>query len=316
MLTSFHAHGKLLLTAEYFVLDGALALAVPLRRGQSLTLSATHTDYPFPVLRWESLDLDGKPWFDAVFRTDGFERLSASDADTARRLQDILSTAADLNPAFVPAVPGSRDILARTRLDFPREWGLGTSSTLVSLVARWAQTDPFSLLAPTFGGSGYDLACATAENPIFYRLRNGSPVVVPAPFFPPFSRQLSFVYLGQKQDSREGIRRYRERTASRNVDRRRIDRISELTSALAHADSLDSFGLLLQEHETIVSETIGLPTLRDRLFPDFDGFVKSLGAWGGDFALVASRRPLADTKDFFNEKGFPVFFPYHDLVRG
>jgi mevalonate kinase len=316
MATSFHAHGKLLLTAEYFVLDGALALAVPVRRGQSLTISGIRTDQPFPVLRWESLDLFGKTWFHATFRSKDFELLSSSDRSMATRLQHLLTTASMLNPAFSPAMTGYRDTLASTRLDFPREWGLGTSSTLISLLARWSRTNPFSLSYHTFGGSGYDVACATADTPILYRLQDGSPQVEKSSFAPPFADQLSFVYLGQKQDSRDGILRYRARVSDHPDKLRRIARISELTAAVAAADSFDTFAQLLREHETIVSETIGLPTLQDRLFPDFDGVLKSLGAWGGDFALAASRRPAVATKDFFNEKGFPVFFLYQDLVHG
>ena len=37
-MDAFYSHGKLLLTGEYLVLDGALALAVPCKLGQSLTV--------------------------------------------------------------------------------------------------------------------------------------------------------------------------------------------------------------------------------------------------------------------------------------
>ena len=57
-----------------------------------------------------------------------------------------------------------------TKLTFPRAWGLGTSSTLISLIAQWAKCDPFELLFEAFGGSGYDIACATANSPISYQL--------------------------------------------------------------------------------------------------------------------------------------------------
>ncbi|MEM0993828.1 MAG: GHMP kinase, partial [Bacteroidota bacterium] len=36
--TSYYAHGKLLLTGEYAVLDGAVALAVPSKLGQRLDI--------------------------------------------------------------------------------------------------------------------------------------------------------------------------------------------------------------------------------------------------------------------------------------
>jgi len=47
------------------------------------------------------------------------------------------------------------------------------------------------------------------------------------------------------------------------------------------------------------------------LFSDFSGSIKSLGAWGGDFVLVAhSENPTA----YFKEKGYEVIFSYHQMV--
>ncbi len=37
-MTTFRSNGKLLLTAEYLVLDGARAIALPTKLGQSLTV--------------------------------------------------------------------------------------------------------------------------------------------------------------------------------------------------------------------------------------------------------------------------------------
>ena len=52
-----------------------------------------------------------------------------------------------------------------TQLEFPREWGLGSSSTLISNLGLWAETDPYDLLSATLGGSGYDIAAARSESP-------------------------------------------------------------------------------------------------------------------------------------------------------
>jgi hypothetical protein len=44
------------------------------------------------------------------------------------------------------------------------------------------------------------------------------------------------------------------------------------------------------------------------MFGDFNGGVKSLGAWGGDFILAASPDQDTQVKDYFETKGFqPVF---------
>jgi mevalonate kinase len=319
-LEKFHAHGKLLLSAEYFVLDGALALALPARRGQSLRISKEGNGPP--LLRWRSLDEQGHCWFEAAFDCRHFELVAAQDAGIAERLQQILREARQLNPVFLLPGPGDVKLLtAETRLDFPRLWGLGTSSTLISLIAQWAGVDAYELQFRTFGGSGYDIACATAREPILYRLDCGRPKVEAAGFHPPFSAQLHFIYLGKKQDSREGIARYRQWTADSGRQaadglQAVIERISDLTRAMLEASNLDEFEDGLRRHEVLVAATIGLPRIKELHFSDFPGEVKSLGAWGGDFILAASRRPAAEVQKYFNEKSYSVFIAYDDLIAG
>ena len=40
-MKKYHAHGKLLLTGEYLVLKGAMALAIPLNEGQTLSVETS-----------------------------------------------------------------------------------------------------------------------------------------------------------------------------------------------------------------------------------------------------------------------------------
>ena len=299
--STFHAHGKLLLTAEYFVLDGAKALAVPVKFGQSLTVESAEN----PNLHWKSLDEKGNCWFEATFAPEDFSCLTSTDQAVATRLTQLFCEAKKMNPGLRTANCG-----LRTELGFPRPWGLGTSSTLVHLLAQWAGVDPFELAFRTFGGSGYDIACAGADGPILYRLENGKPEVEPCPFRPLFAEQLYFVFLEKKQDSREGISRYRKRGGGEDLTRK----IAALTDGFLTAKNLVEFENLIRQHEHLVGETIGLPRAKSLYFNDFWGEVKSLGAWGGDFVLVTSDRPEEATRRYFNEKGFDVFFPYDDLV--
>jgi mevalonate kinase len=299
------AQGKLLLTGEYFVLDGALALALPVRPGQYLQVQSRPDG---PGLEWISRDQEDRTWFQAEFDLPDLIVRSASDEKTAAVLRAILLACRRQNPAFLSAPDGLR---VSTRTTFPREWGLGTSSTLIAATARWAGVDPYRVLFETLGGSGYDIACAYAGEPLLYRLENGAPAVQPAGFRPDFRDCLYFVYLGKKQDSREGIGHYR-RTAGK--DPALIAEISWLTRALVEASTLTEFDRLLGEHEALVARTLALPRACERYFPDFWGASKSLGAWGGDFVLVTSAKPAAETRAFFNEKGFSVFIPYDTLV--
>src|SRR6478609_1919746 len=57
---SFYSNGKLLITGEYLVLNGAKALALPTKFGQSLEVS---TIVEKKIL-WRSLDSDKSIWFE------------------------------------------------------------------------------------------------------------------------------------------------------------------------------------------------------------------------------------------------------------
>jgi hypothetical protein len=79
---------------------------------------------------------------------------------------------------------------------------------LINNVAQWLQIDAFELLNNSFGGSGYDIACAQKDTPIVYRLENGLPFVEPVTFNPEFTDKLYFVYLNKKQSSKAAIKSY------------------------------------------------------------------------------------------------------------
>ncbi len=296
--------GKLLLTGEYAVLDGALALAMPVRYGQSLRVDAGAQR---GQLHWTALEMDGTPWFRATFRLPNLEIEHTSAHTVAELLQKILRHCQIQKAGFLSAAEGL-DVLTQT--DFPRAWGLGTSSTLIAALARWGEIDPYDLLFNTLGGSGYDIACADATEPIIYQLKNGRPVIESAHFRPSFADQLYFVYLGKKQDSRAGIQRYREKVEQ---DKGLIDAVSALTERAQVAASLPEFEAVLREHEQLLSRTLELPRAKDLYFHDFWGEVKSLGAWGGDFVLATSDRTEQETRDFFNEKGFGVFMGWREM---
>lgn len=302
---STHAHGKLLLTGEYAVLDGALALAIPVRYGQRLQVEPLEqTDR----LRWSSYDENGACWFQAAFALPALHILDSSSAETAERLQQMLLACRLQNPGFLADAAGC---WVRTRADFPRAWGLGTSSTLIAALAHWASVDPYRLLFDSLGGSGYDIACAYAPGPLLYRLADGKPQVQPARFDPPFAAQLFFVFLGKKQNSRAGIQRYRALAAG---NRPLISQISALSERCLQAENLEEFSSVLLEHERCISTALELPRAQDLYFPDFPGAVKSLGAWGGDFVLAASAQAPETTRNYFLEKGFSTCIAYADMA--
>lgn len=312
-MSLYQAHGKFLLTGEYLVLKGALALALPLKLGQSLQVSFVDADTH--RLHWIAQQPD-KPWFSVLFDTDTLEPVTTDDPAKAEKLAGILKAIRQLKPT---AFYGS-DLRFRTHLDFDPNWGLGSSSTLIANLARWADVDPYELLKLTFGGSGYDIACATAEQPIYYQVKTEvpepvegpTPWVKPIDFNPPFADHLFFVYQGQKQSSSKEIKAFLEKDNPVDLQKD-IEAVSEISRAVPQCESLDEFGMLMQCHERIIARCIRQEPVQKR-FPDFEGVLKSLGAWGGDFILAATDWTEDQVKDYFKRKGLEVIFSYGEIV--
>ncbi len=304
-LTTYHAKGKFLLSAEYFVLDGALALALPLQYGQVMKVKSIEGSNS---IQWRSYTNEKRIWFEAVFDLNSLSIIKKENEKTAASLQNIFRSIKKQNAQIFEKGCGYE---IETHLDFPREWGLGTSSTLIHLLAHWSHTSAYGLLKDSFGGSGYDLACAGADGPIFYKITTNEIDVQPAIFIPEFKDQLYFVYLGKKQNSREGIAHYRRLKEDKSD---LIKRLSEISRELTTAKTLKEFDKLILEHETIVGNALQLMRAKELYFSDYTGEVKSLGAWGGDFVLVTSKDSEEKTREYFNEKGFDVFFKYEEMV--
>jgi mevalonate kinase len=308
-LNSFYSNGKLLLTGEYLVLEGATALAVPTKFGQDLIVEKIKENQ----LIWGSFTNTGDCWFEAVFELPKLRLVNASFNSEkegsaefiAETLQDILSETRKLNPEFLQSEQG---FLVKTNLTFPRDWGLGTSSTLINNIAQWAKVDAFQLLWNSFSGSGYDIANAKHNTPILYQVKNQQTIVKKVDFTPSFSDQLFFVHLNKKQDSKAGIARFKEKREKIN---NQIQLVSEISKQLIHEQKLSEFEKLIQEHEKIISSIIELPTVKESLFPDYFGTLKSLGAWGGDFILATGNK---DTSQYFIDKGYATILKYSDMV--
>jgi mevalonate kinase len=299
-----HANGKLLLSAEYFVLDGALALALPTSKGQTFTFESVPNA---EVISWKSFNHKKQIWFEGIFSMENFKAIETSDLEVSNRLSQILNACRELNHSFLKKEKG---IAVESHLTFPKNWGLGTSSTLIYSVAKWAKVDAFVLLEKTFGGSGYDIACAGAEKNILYSKIKDTPKWENCSFNPPFKDQLYFVFLGQKQNSREGITHYRKIEKKEHP----LSEFSFFTKKILACTEFSKFEELLNQHEDLVSRTLHLQKVKDLYFKDYWGSVKSLGAWGGDFVLATSDRSADETKRYFNEKGFEVFIKYEALI--
>ncbi len=307
-METFYSHGKFLITGEYLVLKGALALAQPLRFGQSMVVNKTTV----PILHWKSLDVAGNVWADITFSLPDLKILSSdlanhkdSEKKIAGTLQQILMEAKALRPGFLENEPGHS---IETRLSFSADWGLGSSSTLINNIARWAQVDAFALSGRTLGGSGYDIACANSDKSITYQLIEGTPNIKKVHFDPVFKENLYFIYLNKKQNSREGIEKF---NMIKFDERSLVEEISTITKKILSTERLTDFEKLLRDHEEIIAGILSVEPVQKRLFPDYFGQIKSLGAWGGDFILATGNEK---TPDYFNNKGYHTVFSYSSMI--
>lgn len=299
----YYSHGKLLLTSEYLVLDGAQALALPTKKGQHLGIKPIDQE----AIIWRSYLSTGELWLDYKFSFPLDSNDGREDA-IYERLLSILQAAQKLNSSFLNTQQGYE---VESTLEFQKDWGLGSSSTLLANIARWASVDPYKLLDMTFGGSGYDIACATTESALIYQKTSTTPIVTPVTYNPPFKDELYFVYLNRKQNSRESIKHYRSLDQKALTEEKA--RFSKFTQDLLSCKSILAFEKLLSEHEDNLSRILKTPTIKTQLFADYPRAIKSLGGWGGDFVLVVG---TTSQMDYFRNKGYDTIVPYKEMILG
>lgn len=303
MKKTFYSNGKLLITGEYLVLDGAKAFALPTKMGQNLIIEKGNNK----EIIWKSYDADGSIWFeDTLLFSDISKEVQTKNESVKATLKIILHEAFKLNPGFIL---NSEGYTITTELSFPKSWGLGTSSTLINNIAQWLDIDAFTLLKNSFGGSGYDIACAQNDTPIVYHLEKGTPIVEKVSFNPDFTNNLYFVYLNKKQSSKSAIAAY-DMNKKNNLPRT-IALNDVITSEVLNATTIQSFAAALQKHEVQMSIVLETQTIKESLFPDFNGVIKSLGAWGGDFVMAIA---IENPTDYFISKGYETIIFYDEMI--
>ena len=297
---NLYSNGKLLITGEYLVLNGAEALALPLSCGQSLNYKKTTNN----LIKWNSYDLKNSIWYSAMIDKDSLKVIESSDHTISKKLHGILKSIRNYNPEFLT----QNGYEIETKLNFDKNWGLGSSSTLISNLSKLADVDPYLILNETFGGSGYDIACSNLDQPILYSLKKGKRFIQKVDFNPVFKDNLYFIYLNKKQDSGKEIISYR----NLNISDSDIDKVTSISKQIVKTKSQQEFNLLLDSHEEILSTILKRDTIKKELFSDFEGSIKNLGAWGGDFILVSGSY---NPSSYFNGKGFNIIFSFNEMVN-
>ncbi len=301
---SFYSPGKLLITGEYLVIDGAKALTLPTRKGQWLKIQNNDSQ----DISWTSYDVENKIWFEGRFNSVDFSIIDSSEKNIAGRLSKILKFANQLDPKST--LQNGWNI--RTELEFPTDWGLGSSSTLLCNLAKWLQVDAHKLHFMVSNGSGYDIASGMESHSLVYEVHQQNVKIDFVEFNPIFKSQIYFIHLNQKQKSDAEVEKYSE--LKKGVDLSLIiNDLNKLTEAVLTAKSLESLEVALVEHEQILSHLLQRDTSRESLFQLYKGGItKYLGAWGGDFVMITIKNK--SDLEYFKTKGYHTILSFEEMI--
>ena len=294
--------GKLLLTSEYVVLDGALALAVPTKWGQEFFFEEIQDGKS--LIHWKALH-QGQVWLNALIDYKNAKVLNTNISDSAAFILKVLLNVKELS---IKQFQQDHSYSITTNLQFPADYGLGSSSTLMNNLAQWANIDAFELNEISLGGSGYDIAVAKENSSLLFQNSPSGRIIKRVNFAPSFTNELLFIHLNKKQDSREGIDLYRGKQKSEEL----IAQFSAITEEVLKVQTLENFSQLMTLHEKKLSQFLETETAKEKYFENCPVFIKSLGAWGGDFILTSK---FPGFKDYFQGKGFTTIFAYKELIN-
>ena len=301
-MKTFRSNGKLFLIGEYIVMDGAKAFALPTKFGQCLFVE--DSSEKSNQIIWSAYKADDSLWFEVQFQLDSLEILSTTNQKLANSLQNILIQAKSLNPDFFNS---NNFYTCKTKLEYPQEWGLGSSSTLIDLISQWIEINPFDLNKLTFNTSGYDIACAHHNKPILYT-NQPQIEVEELDLNWDFKDKLFFVYLNQKQDTQAVVGNHYK---NKPKDWGLINDLSQLVLDTTKVDNLTDLESILDEYQGRLGAFMQIPQPKELYFSDYEGSIKSLGAWGGDFVLVTYREGM---ETYFKEKGYDTIIPFTEMI--
>ncbi len=297
----FKSNGKLLITSEYLVMKGAMALAMPAKLGQELNVTSTNTDFIY----WKSLDNDNQIWYEEkFFLTEG----SLIYQSKKNKISDLIVSLFD----YIHRFNNPRKSIGNQfiwKINFDRNWGLGSSSTFINNLSRWAKINPYKLLFSVFNGSGYDIACCDKINPIIFQKKDDYLSVSNTTFKPNFLNNLFLVFLNKKQNTQKSIQNFLKTDFPFTEE---INQINEIVYGIQNVKDLTTFESLIERHEKIIANILQMPRIQNERFTDYNkGVIKSLGSWGGDFVLATGDEKSID---YFKQKGFNTIKKISDLL--
>ena len=297
----FKSNGKLLITSEYLVMKGAMALAIPAKLDQELNVISTNSDF----VNWKSFNKDNQIWYEEKFFLDKGTLIYHGEKN---KMSDLIVRLFDYIHKFnKPEKSIGNEFI--WKINFNINWGLGSSSTLINNLSKWAKVNPYKLLFSVFNGSGYDIACCDKSNPIIFQKKDDYLSVSDTTFKPNFLNNLFLIFLNKKQDTQKSVQNFLETDQSLNEG---INQINEIVHEIENVKDITTFESLIERHEKIIANILQMPTIQNEKFTDYNnGVIKSLGSWGGDFVLATGDEKSVD---YFKEKGFNTIRKISDLL--
>tara|TARA_B100001287_G_scaffold271898_1_gene272822 strand:- start:333 stop:1238 length:906 start_codon:yes stop_codon:yes gene_type:complete len=297
----FKSNGKLLITSEYLVMKGAMALAIPAKLDQELNVISTNSDF----VNWKSFDKNNQIWYEEKFYLDKGALIYNSQKN---KMSDLIVRLFDYIHTFnSPQKSIGNEFI--WKINFDRNWGLGSSSTLINNLSKWAKVNPYKLLFSVFNGSGYDIACCDKSNPIIFQKKDDYLSVSNTTFNPDFLNNLFLIFLNKKQDTQKSIQNFLKTDEPFSEE---INQINEIVHEIENVKDITTFESLIERHEKIIAKILQIPTIQNEKFTDYNnGVIKSLGSWGGDFVLATGDEK---SMDYFKEKGFNTVKKISDLL--
>lgn len=94
----YQSNGKLLITGEYLILDGAQGLAFPTKFGQKMLVYKLNTYNG--IMIWKSFNNKLELWFSCIINLTKMTILKSSNNYLSNQLLNIFKSIQELNPFF------------------------------------------------------------------------------------------------------------------------------------------------------------------------------------------------------------------------
>ncbi|GAA5220176.1 GYDIA family GHMP kinase [Membranihabitans marinus] len=279
-----------------------MALSAPLKWGQTMKV----TESSGSDLRWVTLDHEGKKWFECILNLIDFSIEKTNDEEKAKFIQQLVTSLIQLNSDFLSKW---KKYKVDCVLEFNPAWGFGSSSTLITNLATWAEVSPFELFFETQVGSGFDIASAMADAPILYQKDDESLTFEEIDLSQVVIDHSVVFYRGNKVNSHGAVEKWKMGKKVKSVD---IDQMNSLSNAITNCNSVSTYQDAVKEHELLVKKYIDVDCIQSQ-FSDYEGTMKSLGAWGGDFGL-AVHEDADYTLQYLKTKGIDTAFKLGDIL--